>query len=105
MGLRQSQTSQRRRRPPPPLDGEILELEPTPRTHRVEIVRRRQGPTPQRIVIVAAFAVFALILLRSPFGLLMLAVLIPANLWIAMAVTVAALAIIAIHQRRRGHPF
>jgi hypothetical protein len=43
------------------------------------------GPTPQRIVGVAAFAVLALILLRSPFGPLMLAVLVPANLWIAMS--------------------
>jgi hypothetical protein len=100
---------QRRRRQPLPLEGEVLgpEVEPTPRI-RVEVVQHhqsRQGPTPQRLVIVAAMIVLGIILLRSPYSLLMLAVLIPANLWIAMAVTVAALFIISIYERWRGRPF
>lgn len=92
---------------PRPIDGEVLEPEPTP-CIRVEVVQHhqsRQGSTPQRLVIVAAMIVLGIILLRSPYSLLMLAVLIPANLWIAMAVTVAALIIIAMRERWHGRPF
>ena len=81
---------------PRPIDGEVLEPEPTP-CIRVEVVQHhqsRQGSTPQRLVIVAAMIVLGIILLRSP-----------ANLWIAMAVTVAALIIIAMRERWHGRPF
>ena len=94
------------RRRPLPLEGEVSSSEPEPRI-RVEVVHhhRRHGPTPQRIVIVVAMIVLGIVLLRARFGLLMLAVLVPANLWIAMAVTVAALFIISIYERWRGRPF
>jgi hypothetical protein len=83
----------RRRRPPPPIEGEVLEPEPTAVIHRVEIVHhhRRQGPAPQRIVVVVALCVLAFILLRSPGALIMLAVLIPGHFWIALGVVIAAL--------------
>ena len=44
--------------------------------------------------------VLGLILLRSPFGLLMLAVLIPPTRWLAGAVTLAVVAVVAWHEKR-----
>jgi hypothetical protein len=86
---------------------EILppEPEPSPRVHRIDIVHRRRSPSPQRIVIIAAFAVLALILLRSPGALILLAVIIPAWFWVALGVIVATLVIASIRERSRGRPF
>jgi hypothetical protein len=56
-------------------------------------------------VIVAALWILALILLRSPAALLMLAVLTPSWVWLAIGVTIAVLAIAAINERRHGRPF
>lgn len=103
---------QRRRRPSPPLEGEVLGPEPevdrTPRIHHVEVVhhhQRHHGPTPQRLVIIAAFAVLALILVRSPGALILLAVIIPSWFWLAAGVTVAVLVIAHIRNHRAARPF
>jgi hypothetical protein len=82
--------------------------QPEPRI-RVEVHhhdhRRRHGPTPQRIVVVVAMVVLGLILLRSPFGLLMLAVLIPPIMWIIFAVMLAVVAIVALREHLAGRKF
>jgi hypothetical protein len=49
--------------------------------------------------------VLALILLRSPGALILLAVLIPAWFWGALGVIVATLIIASIRERSRGRPF
>jgi hypothetical protein len=99
---------QRRRRQPPILEGEIIEPQSEPRVHRVtveHVYHRREGISPQRIVIVAAFAILALVLLRSPGALIMLAVLIPSWLWLAAAFIVAVLVIASIRERNAGRKF
>jgi hypothetical protein len=86
-----------RRRPPPVLEGKILKPEievlPGPHIHHVEIVHhhRRQGPTPQRVVIIAAFAILALVLLRSAGALILLGALTPGFVWKALVIIIAAL--------------
>src|SRR4051794_37987668 len=82
----------RRRRP----RIETMEiLPPRQPEHHVRVTitteHRRHNMLPQRLVIVAAMLILAMILLRSPFGLLMLAVLVPPTFWIAVGVTIAAL--------------
>jgi hypothetical protein len=89
---------QRRRRPPPILEGEIIEPQSEPRIHRVTVEhrhvdRRRQGIGPQRVVIVVAFAILALILVRSPGALILLGAIIPHWVWVTLGVIVAALVI------------
>jgi hypothetical protein len=104
----------RRRRPEPPLVGEVLtpdEPEPSPRI-RVEIVTRHQprrhSAPPIWAVVLLAFGVFAWL---SPFalivGLVLLSVFLTEHPAIAVAigVFVAALAIIALRERRAGRQF
>ena len=81
----------RRRRQPLPLEGEILRPEPERTVHIVHHNRSSAGISPQRIVIIAAFVILALVLLRSPGALIMLAVLIPSWLWLSSAVVIAVL--------------
>jgi hypothetical protein len=98
----------RRRQPSTPvLEGEGLPQQDEQPRVRVEVIHhhRHHGPTPQRIVIIAAFVILALILFRSPGALILLAALIPGHFWIACGVIVATLAIIAINERLRGRPF
>ena len=100
----------RRRRQLLPLEGEVLGPEPEvePRIHvTVEHrhVNQRQPNILPRLVTIAAFVVLALILVRSPGALIMLAVLIPGHFWIAVAVVVAVLVIIAWRERRAGRDF
>ena len=96
---------QRRRRQPLPLEGEILEPEPEQPTVHVVHHYRRHGPTPQRIVIIAAFAILALVLLRSPGALVLLAVMIPSWVWLALGVIVAVLVLVSIREHRAGRHF
>src|SRR5277367_5121337 len=99
---------QRRRRPPPILEGEILEPEQESRVHRVTIEHvhhQRRSASPQRIVVIAALCVLALIMLRSPGGLLMLAVIVPPIVWKTIATMVAIVAFVAWRQRCAGRPF
>jgi hypothetical protein len=106
----------RRHRQPLPLEGEVLgpelEPEPTPRI-RVEVVHRyqprRQHNAPPPWVI--ALLIIAAVMWISPFGALvavvMLSVFVTAHpaIGIALLATPVLVIIIAIHQRRRGHPF
>jgi hypothetical protein len=46
-----------------------------------------------------------MVLFRFPFGLLMLAVLVPPVIWAATGITIAVLAIIALRERWHGRPF
>jgi hypothetical protein len=94
-----------RRRPPPPLEGEILTPEPEQPTVHVVHHYRRHGPTPQRLVIIAAFAVLALVLLRSPGALVLLAVMIPSWVWLALGVIVAVLVLVSVREHRAGRDF
>ena len=83
----------------------MLPPEPEPRIHRVEIVHsHRSGINPQRIIVVAAFAVLLLIV-RSPTAFIMLGVLIPPTFWIAAGIAIALLAIVAWREHRAGRPF
>jgi hypothetical protein len=97
---------------PRPIDGEVLEPEPTPRI-RVEVVTHRYQPRrhsapPIWAVALLAFGVFAWL---SPFalivGLVLLSVFLTEHPTIAIAigVIIAALVIIAIRERRAGRPF
>ena len=100
----------RRHRRPPPIDGEVLEPEPAPRIHRVEVTvhHRRRHQAPAWIIPLAIIAVLSMV---TPYGLIvaivMGAVLVTAHpvVGIALGVTVAALVIVAIHERYRGRPF
>jgi hypothetical protein len=86
---------------------EILPPRQPERTVRIDVHHhhRSGGISPQRIIVVAAFAVLGLILLRSPGALIMLAVLIPPTVWIACGLTVVLLAIIGIRERVAGRNF
>ena len=69
-----------RRKPRATIEVLDPEPEPTPRVHRVTVDhvyhrRSSEGICPQRIVIVVAFAVLALVLLRSPGAFILLAAL------------------------------
>ena len=99
-----------RRKPRATIEVLDPEPEPTPRVHRVTVDhvyhrRSSEGICPQRIVIVVAFAVLALVLLRSPGAFILLAALIPSSFWLALAVIVAVLAIVAVNERVKGRPF
>jgi hypothetical protein len=105
---------QRRRRAPPPLDGEVLQPEPSPRI-RVEHVHhirqhapiRRQQVPPWLIVLL----IVACLMWVSPLGvvvaLFMGAILVMAHPAFAAAlfVVVAVLAIAAWRNHRAGQPF
>jgi hypothetical protein len=85
---------------------EILEPEPTPRVQRVEIIHHhRSRATLPHIVTIGSAILAALILLRAPTAILMMAVLVPPKVWIACGLAVALLVIIAIRERLAGRPF
>jgi hypothetical protein len=96
------------------LDGEILspEVEPTPRirvevTHRYQLPQRRSAP-PAWITPLVVILFFSMV---SPYALIvaivMGSVLLAADptIAIALAIYLALVIGIAIHQRWRGHPF
>jgi hypothetical protein len=73
---------------------EVLPPESEPRIHRVEVRHvdhRSAGISPQRVIIVVAFAVLALILVRSPGALILLGAIVPHWVWVTLGVVVAAL--------------
>jgi len=86
----------------PPEDErfERVEILP-PRQPRIEItVRRRRSDLPQRLILTAAIVVVALIFLRSPGALLLLAVMAgPQIAAIVFGLSVAA--VVTIWRRRR----
>jgi hypothetical protein len=94
---------QRRRHPRPPLEGEILTPDSERQTIRID-VHHHSSILPQA-AIVGAFVVVALILVRSPGALIMLAVLVPPKVWIVCGLAAAILVIIAIRERLAGRPF
>ena len=82
--------------------------QPEPRIHRVTIEHRHvhhRSASPQRLVIIVALFVLGVICLRSPGGLLMLAVLVPSTVWLVIAVMVVVMAVAAWRAKRRGLPF
>lgn len=92
---------QRRRSRP---EVEIMEPDEPRRAH-VEITIRHRRPNIRRLVIIAALVMLALILVRSPLALLMLAVLVGPQI-IATGLFVAlVLAIVAWREHRAGRPF
>jgi hypothetical protein len=78
--------------------------QPEQRIHVNVNVRRRPNIMP-RAVTIAAMIVLALILVRSPGALIMLAVIIPAWFWLAVGVIIAVLTIVAIRERLAGRNF
>jgi hypothetical protein len=96
------------------LEGEILlDEEPVPRIHRVEVVhryqprRQRQHVPPWLIVLLLVAAVMWI----SPFGaviaIVMISIFVTAHPTIAIAIggTVALVIIFALRERRAGRPF
>jgi hypothetical protein len=93
------------------MDGEILEPEPTPRIHRVEVTvshRRRHSAPPAWII---PLAIIVVPMFVSPYALVVSIVLISVFLTmhptiaIAMGVTLAVVIIIAMRERFAGRPF
>jgi len=72
---------------------EILPPQQPERTARLDIHHhhRREGIGPQRIVIVVAFIILALIMVRSPGALILLGAIIPVIAWKVAAVVGAIL--------------
>jgi hypothetical protein len=99
----------RRRRPPSPLDGEVLEPEPTPRIHRVEIIHHhRRHDVPAWIV---PLAIIVLLSLVSPYALIVTIVLIAVfvtmhpMIGIVFGICLTLIIGMAVHERYRGRPF
>jgi hypothetical protein len=103
---------QRRRPQPPPIDGEVLEPEPTPRI-RVEVVHRAYQPRQRQHMprLAIALLIIAAVMWISPFGLIVGLFLISVFLMmhpavaIVLGVTIALVIGVAIRERRRGRPF
>jgi hypothetical protein len=94
----------------PPIDGEVLEPEPTPRIHRVEITvhRRQRQQIPPWVI---AAVIFAALCWISPFGMVVAIVVASVFLTmhptiaIAMGVMLALVIIIAMRERLAGRAF
>jgi len=85
--------------PPEPEHFERVEILP-PRQRRIEVtIRHRRSDLPQRLILTAAIVVVALILLRSPGALLMLAVLIGPSAISAVTFGLSVAAVVTIWRR------
>ena len=102
----------RRRRQPLPIEGEILEAEPTRRI-RVEVVHRAYQPRQREHVPpwLVALLIIAVLMWVSPFGaiiaIIMASVLIASHPTFAFVVSgmIALVAIAALRERWHGRPF
>ena len=86
---------------------EILPPRQPDRTVRLDVHHhhRSGGINPHRLVVIAAFAVLGLVLIRSPGALILIGALIPHWIWLALGVTVAVLIIANIRNHRSGRPW
>jgi len=91
--------------PPEPEHFEQVEILP-PRQPRIEVtIRRRRSDLPQRLIITAAIIFAAVVLLRSPGGLLVFAALVGPSTIAALIFGAVLVTITAIWERRAGRPF
>jgi hypothetical protein len=89
----------------PPEHGRFKKVEILPpRQPRIEVtIRKQRNNLPQRLLVVAAVAFLAVVLFRSPGGLLVLAALVGPSTIAALVFGLLLCVIVSVIQRKRGH--